>query len=171
MPLWLPVIAVVAAILFAAWLVVSASTTLVLVVRHAEAEIGRGDDPALSAAGEARAQRLAALMTAASGFAPDGIVVSGLRRSGETARPLAAALSVPVVAVESRDPRVVVKRALAEFRGRRVLIVGHSDTVPAIVERLARQRVPAMSASEHGTLYVVAVPRFSRPAVLRLELP
>lgn len=169
MPLWLPVFGAVLALAFAVWLVLSASTTMVMVVRHAEA--GAGDDPLLSAEGEARAQRLAALMTTAQGFAPDGIVVSGLRRTQETARPLAAALGVPVVVVEQRDPEAVAERALDEFHGKRVLVIGHSDTVPEIVRRLSREVVPAMSESEFGTLYVVAVPRFSRPAVARIELP
>lgn len=171
MPLWLPVLGAFVALGFAVWLVLSASTTLVMVVRHAEAVAGSGEDPLLSAEGEARAQRLAALMTTAQGFAPDGIVVSGLRRTQETARPLAAALGVPVVVVEDRDARAVAERALAEFQGRRVLIIGHSNTVPEIVRRLSHETVPAMSEAEFGTLYVVAVPRFSRPAVARIELP
>lgn len=170
MPLWLPVFGAVLALAFAVWLVLSASTTLVMVMRHAEAVAGE-EDPVLSADGEARAQRLAALMTTAQGFAPDGIVVSGLRRTQETARPLAAALSIPVVVVEGRDPGAVAERALADFQGKRVLIIGHSNTVPQIVGRLSRQAVPAMSDSEFGTLYIVAVPRFSRPAVARIELP
>ena len=169
MPLWLPVFGVILLLAFAAWWVASASTTIVMVVRHAEA--AAGDDPLLSAEGEARAQRLAALLTTAEGLAPDGIIVSGLRRTQETARPLAAALGLPVVVVESRDPEAVAERALDEFHGRRVLVIGHSNTVPAIVERLARQPVPAMSESEFGALYVVAVPRFSRPVVARMELP
>jgi phosphohistidine phosphatase SixA len=171
MPLWLPVFGMIVVLAFAVWLVLSASTTLVMVVRHAEAVAGAGEDPLLSADGEARAQRLAALMTTAQGFAPDGIVVSGLRRTQETARPLAAALGVPVVVVEESDPRAVAERALAEFQGQRVLIIGHSNTVPAIVQRLSREAVPAMSETEFGTLYAVAVPRFSRPAVARIELP
>lgn len=171
MPLWLPVLAALVALAVAVWLVLSASTTLVLVVRHAEAVPDGGDDPVLSAAGEARSQRLAALLTSAQGFAPEGIIVSGLRRTQETARPLAAALGVPVIVVESRDPDAVAERALAEFHGGRVLVIGHGNTVPAIVERLGRQPVPAMSETEYGALYVVAVPRFSRPVVVRLELP
>jgi broad specificity phosphatase PhoE len=171
MPLWLPVFGLILAVAFAAWVVASASTTLVMVVRHAESAAGTGEDPLLSAEGEARAQRLAALMTTAQGFAPDGIIVSGLHRTQETARPLAAALGVPVVVVESKDPEAVAERALAEFHGKRVLVIGHSNTVPAIVERLGRTPVPAMSESEFGTFYLVAVPRFSRPAVARIELP
>jgi phosphohistidine phosphatase SixA len=171
MPLWLPVFGAVLALAFAVWWVASASTTMVMVMRHAESAAGSGEDPLLSAEGEARAQRLAAMMTTAQGFAPDGIIVSSMRRTQETARPLAAALGIPVVVVESMDPRALAERALDDFHGRRVLVIGHSNTVPGIVQRLSREQVPAMSESEYGALYVVAVPRFSRPVVARIDLP
>jgi phosphohistidine phosphatase SixA len=170
MPLWLPLLAVVVLLAVAGWAVVSASTTVVLVMRHAEAG-GEGADPLLSAAGEARAARLAALFAAAPGLAPDGIIVSEHRRTQETARPLATALGVPVIVVPAEEPAQTARRALKEFRGQRVLVIGHSNTVPDIVRNLSHDPVPAMAESEYGTLYVVAVPRFSRSAVARLTLP
>jgi hypothetical protein len=60
---------------------------------------------------------------------------------------------------------------LHDFRGGRVLIVGHSDTVPKIVKALSGIEVGPMSDTEYGILYVVAVPRFSHSAVTRLDLP
>lgn len=171
MPLWLPVAGALLALVLAAWAVMSASTTVVLVVRHAEAQADGGTDPLLSTDGEARAQRLAALLASAPGWAPDVIVVSGLRRTQETARPLAAALGVPVVVMDRESPGRLADRVLGDYRGQRVLVVGHSNTVPGIVGSLVRGDVPAMGETEHGTLYVVAVPRFSRPAAVRLELP
>jgi len=170
MPLWLPLLAVVVLLAVAGWAVVSASTTVVLVMRHAEAVI-EGDDPLLSAEGEARAARLAAAFAAVPALAPDGIVVSEYRRTQETARPLATALGVPVIVVAAEAPAETARRALAEFRGQRVLVIGHSNTVPGIVNSLSHDTVPAMAESEYGTLYVVAVPRFSRSAVARLVIP
>jgi len=52
-----------------------------------------------------------------------------------------------------------------------VLIVGHADTVPAIVDALSGIDVGPMSEAEYGILYLVAVPRFSRAAVTRLDFP
>jgi hypothetical protein len=104
-PLWLPLLALVVLLAVAGWAVVSASTTVVLVMRHAEAGT-EGADPLLSAEGEARAARLAAVFAAAPGLAPDGIIVSEHRRTQETARPLATALGVPVIVVPAEEPAV-----------------------------------------------------------------
>ena len=52
-----------------------------------------------------------------------------------------------------------------------MLIVGHSNTVPELVEELSGREVPEMSEVEYGVVYVVAVPRFSRAAVTRFDLP
>ena len=50
-------------------------------------------------------------------------------------------------------------------------MVAHSDTVPEIVKALSGVEVGPMSEAEYGILYLVAVPRFSRAAVTRLDLP
>ena len=76
-----------------------------------------------------------------------------------------------MIVVPAKEPEAVAKRALSEYRGGRVLIVGHSDTVPAIVDALSGIDVGPMSETEYGILYVVAVPRFSRAAVARLDFP
>lgn len=171
-PVWLT--AFVGLLLFGllAWAALSASTTTVYVLRHAEVLPGAGPDPSLSLAGELRAERLREIFGEAPGeLALDGILVSELRRTQETARPLANALGIPVVVAPAADPAAVARRALAEFRGGRVLIVGHSNTVPAIVESLSGQGVPAMAETDFGTLYVVARPRFSPASVSMLRLP
>ena len=71
----------------------------------------------------------------------------------------------------AEDVRGTAKRALAENRGGRVLIVGHSDTVPGIVEELSGIDVGPMSEAEYGIVYLVTIPRFSHAAVTRLDLP
>ena len=61
---------------------------------------------------------------------------------------------------------------LAEHRGGRVLVVAHSNTVPELVRLFADGGDYAPVADdEYGTAYVVAIPRWSRPAVLRMQLP
>jgi len=172
MPLGFPVVGAVVLLAVAAWFVVSASTTTVFVIRHAEASNEAGGDPALSPAGESRAARLVEVFAAQPGeFALDGIIVSEFRRTQETARPLANALGIPVVVVPADDARAAARRALDEFHGGRVLIVGHSNTVPAIVRELSGDQVPAIAESDYGTVYVVSRPQFSRESVVVLRLP
>lgn len=171
-PVWLAALAGALVIALGIWLLSAASTTTVFVMRHAEKAEAPAEDPPLSPAGEARALELAQHFGRAPkslGF--DSIIVSELRRTQETVRPLANRLGIPVIVVPASDPARAVRRALDENRGGRVLIVGHSDTVPAIVEELSGEVVPEMSELEYGVVYVVAVPRFSRAAVTRFDLP
>ncbi len=173
-PVWLAALGGLVVIAIGFWLVSAASTTTVFVMRHAEKLTVNPDDkdPPLAPAGEARALELAQHFGAApKGQALDAIIVTELRRTQDTVRPLANRLGVPVIVVPAADPRGAAKRALQDFRGGRVLIVAHSDTVPEIVKALSGIDVGEMSDQEYGILYVVAVPRFSRSAVTRLDFP
>ena len=171
-PVWLTGLAGLLFLAGAIWIYSAATTTTILVMRHAEkAELPAGD-PALSPMGEARAERLAQLL---GGGPPEtrlqGILVTEFRRTQQTARPLANRLSIPVIVVPGGDVRATAARALDEFGGGRVLIIGHSDTVPALVERLSGHAVPVIAESEYGAIYLIARPRFGRAAVTRLDLP
>jgi broad specificity phosphatase PhoE len=173
-PVWLAALGGLLVIGIGFWLVRAASTTTVVVMRHAEKQTANPDDadPPLAPAGEARALELAQNFgRAPKGQALDAIIVTELRRTQETVRPLASRLGVPVIVVPSTDPEGAARRALHDFRGGRVLIVAHSDTVPEIVRELSGVDVGPMSESEYGILYLVAVPRFSRATVTRLDLP
>ena len=171
-PVWLAALAGVVMIGLAIWLLSAASTTTVFVMRHAEKAELPADDPPLSPTGEARALELAQHFgSAPKGLGLDRIIVSEFRRTQETVRPLANRLGIPVIVVPAKDPATAARRALDENRGGRVLIVGHSNTVPQIVEELSGESVPEMSEAEYGILYMIAVPRFSRAAVTRFDLP
>ena len=173
-PVWIAALAGLVVIALGFWLVTAASTTTVFVMRHAEKLTVNPDDPdpALAPAGEARALELAQHFgRAPKDQALDAIFVTELRRTQDTVRPLANRLGIPVIVVQADEPDKAAKRALTEYRGGRVLIVAHSDTVPDIVKELSGVNVGPMSEADYGILYVVAVPRFSRAAVTRLDLP
>jgi 2,3-bisphosphoglycerate-dependent phosphoglycerate mutase len=173
-PVWLAALGGLLVIALGFWLVSAASTTTVFVIRHAEKQASNPDDkdPPLAPAGEARALELAQHFgNAPKGQTLDAIFVTELRRTQDTVRPLANRLGVPVIVVPAADPKGAARRALHDFRGGRVLIVAHSDTVPEIVKALSGVDVGPMSEAEYGIVYVVAVPRFSRAAVTRLDLP
>jgi broad specificity phosphatase PhoE len=173
-PVWLAALGGILVIAVGFWLVSAASTTTVFVVRHAEKQASNpaDRDPPLAPAGEARALELARNFgSAPKGQSLDAIFVTELRRTQDTVRPLANKLGIPVIVVPADEPEAAAKRALNDFRGGRVLIVAHSDTIPAIVEALSGTDVGPMAETEYGIVYVVAVPRFSRAAVTRFDLP
>jgi phosphohistidine phosphatase SixA len=171
-PVWIAALAGVVVVAIAIWMLSAASTTTVFVMRHAEKALTPPEDPPLSPTGEARATALAEqLGRAPKGLGIDCIFVSEFRRTQDTVRPLANRLGIPMIVVPAADPSLVARRALREYRGGRLLIIGHSDTVPKIVEALSGDEVPVMDESEFGVVYVVAVPRFSRAAVTRFDFP
>ncbi len=173
-PVWIAALSGVLVIGLAFWLLGAASTTTVFVIRHAEKVTVPPDDPdpPLSQAGEARSLELAQHFgRAPKGQGLDAIIVSEFQRTQATVQPLANRLGIPVIVVPTKDPAQAARRAVSENRGGRVLIVGHSNTVPDIVKELSGDDVGEMSETEYGIIYVVAVPRFSRAAVTRFDLP
>ena len=173
-PVWLAALGGILVIALGFWLVTAASTTTVFVMRHAEKMTSNpaDKDPPLAPAGEARALELVQIFgRAPKGQGLDAIIVSEFRRSQDTVQPLANRLGIPVIVVPAGDPAAAAKRALSENRGGRVLIVGHSDTVPEIVKELGGVEVGPMSEADYGIMYTVAVPRFSHAAVTRFDLP
>ena len=145
----------------------SAETTTLILLRHAEKSAEPADDPALSAAGAARAQRLALLLGPADIAA---IYASDTRRTQDTARPLASAIGLPVTVHAARDVDGLIEEVGRRHVGRTVVVVGHSNTVPAMVGRLTRGRHQVVwQEDEFDRLFVVTVTRFGPPSVVELR--
>ena len=136
---------------------VAAAPTLVLLVRHAEKAGPTGDVP-LSPAGVARAESLAAALADARVTA---IVVTPTVRTRATARPLAAArgLTPEEVALGATVDAhaAAVAAAVRRHSGGVVLVVGHSNTVPAIVAALGGPRLPELCDGEYSNLFVLSL--------------
>lgn len=148
----------------------SATTTTVVLVRHAEKELVTIADPPLTAAGERRAERLAAMFGDVRGTGRiDAIYVTDTRRTQQTAMPLAARLGLRATVMPSGNVGAIASSVLKEHRGGRALIVGHSNTVPEIVQKLSGVTVPPIGDDEYDNVYVVTVPTFGKSSVLRLK--
>lgn len=124
--------------------------TLVLLVRHAEKETGV-EDPPLSPAGMARARALAAMLADAG---IEHIHSTDFRRTRGTAAPLARQLGLDVSLYDPGSPERLLDQLLA---GGRHLVIGHSNTVPELVELLGGDGGDAIDdAGEYDRLYMVA---------------
>jgi broad specificity phosphatase PhoE len=172
-PVWIFGLLGLLALGAAAWAVREASTTLVVVMRHADKLTDATADPALSPEGLERARRLAtAFGSGPRELSIDAVFVTQWQRTAATGLPLATRLGIPVIPVVDHDIGVLEERIRHEYRGRRVLVVAHSDTVGQIVKALGQgTTVPEIAAGEYGTAYIVAIPRWSRPTVLAMKLP
>lgn len=140
--------------------------TIYVIVRHAQK--AAGDDPVLTAEGEARAQALSAALADAGVSA---IYATPYRRTQATAAPLAARTGVAVTRYEPGDAATTAASIRAAGHRGTVLIVGHSNTVPALVEAFAGVVVPAMPETDYSRLYAIAVGADGRARLLRLSMP
>jgi phosphohistidine phosphatase SixA len=176
-PIWLTAIAAIGAAaifsfaVFCFWIWFTANSTTVVVIRHAEKESGSAVDPALSAAGEARAALLANMFGDVKDAGRlDAIYTSAALRNRLTAAPLAGRLGILPIVAPADDPKGLARRVLRENRGRRVMIIGHINTVPEIVAALSgRKNIPSMDEKEYGVMYIVTVPSIGHANLLRLN--
>jgi phosphohistidine phosphatase SixA len=116
------------------------------VMRHLQK--AEGEDPTLSAEGRANARRLIGFFVADP---PRVVYVSTTRRAGETAAPLAKKVRAKVRRYDPGDTNGLVARVLTE-RGP-VLVVGHSNTVPEIVEKLGGERPAPLAETDYGDIW------------------
>lgn len=148
----------------------SQAAEVIILVRHAERQTGQGDD-GLSEAGQQRAARLADVLAEAD---ITHIFTSDRRRTVETGAPVSAMrrLMAFVVAIDdsrpgSADPvQAQVAATLGAIRDApgfsRVLIVGHSNTVPVFLKALGVVDPVTIADDEFDNLFVV-VPQPSGP--------
>lgn len=132
---------------------------LVFVVRHAERadmaapgeQMQAQTDPMLSAAGYSRAQKLAGMLADAGVTA---IYATEYRRTQDTAGPLASRLGLEVATIGARDQDSLLERLRTTHADDVVLLVGHSNTVPAIVKAFGGPEF-TLGESEYDSLFVV----------------
>ena len=126
---------------------------VIYLVRHAEKQrgISSGMNPHLTEAGQQRARQLARVL---GQVGIDAVYSTDYARTKETAEPLAEHLGLPV--------QIYNPRKLKEFAGelgetgRRILVVGHSNTTPKLVELLGGDKGrPIRELDEYDRLYLV----------------
>jgi broad specificity phosphatase PhoE len=130
--------------------------TTVLLVRHAEKAAMPADDPPLTPAGEARARDLWMAIRDAN---VSTVITTQFARTRQTAQPTVSAMGISPTVVPATSP-THVQDVVAEIRhhpGTTVLVVGHSNTVPMIVEALGAKRPGAICDSRYDDLFIVTV--------------
>lgn len=131
---------------------VSAQPSLVVLVRHGEKQPAPADDPSLSEAGVARARALDAALAHST---PSTIVVSSRKRTVETAAVVQQRTGVTPTVI-ALDAQHVPNVAAAVMRASGVvLVVGHSNTIPAIVNALAGTKLPDICDASYATMFLV----------------
>ena len=163
--LWVSSVAVLAASLTGPVVCAATAQEAVYLVRHAE-RVDDAKDSLLSAEGHARAARLAEMLRDAG---ITHIFVSEYQRTAETAGPLAARLAVTPQAVPADDRDALLARVRAAGPNARVLIAGHSDTVPALLKALGCTQQVTIAKAEYDNLFVVIPGDKTGPVLVRLR--
>jgi broad specificity phosphatase PhoE len=154
-----------------AWFFESQATTTMIFVRHADKSATPAGDPALSEAGRQRVAELTRQLVDADVVAGiDAIYATPYRRSQETARPLADRLDLPINTYDAEDTEDVLETILKRHKGKIILVVGHSDTLPELIANLgASKKVPPIAENEYDNIYVISIPWFGKTKTIRLR--
>jgi broad specificity phosphatase PhoE len=126
-------------------------TTTVVMVRHAER--GAGADPALTAAGQARATLLAGMLQDANLGA---VFVTDTQRSRQTGMPAAQGAGLVPTVYNATDAAALVAAIRAGYPGRAVLVVAHSNTVDDIAAAVGAAGVTELTDSQFDRMFVLS---------------
>ena len=130
-----------------------AESPVIFLVRHAERAAISGrvpSDTGLSREGKARAQSLASALKDAKIAA---IYTTEFKRTQESAAPVAASSGIRPEVVSAGDLRPLI----AKIKGAHgnVLVVGHSNTLPQIINALGVFDRIAITESDYDNLFLV----------------
>ena len=91
-------------------------------------------------------------------------------RTRTTATPAATRLGLAVDILDARlTARATADSLLARHRGHTVLVVGHSNTVPAIVEALGAPKPADICDAGYDNVFIVTMPVSGPTSVMRLH--
>jgi len=139
---------------------VYAQPTTYILLRHAEKDTSNygsmmpNTDPALSKAGEQRAESLVSVLAA---YQPDIIYSTNYRRTKATVLPLTKKNGKTI---QYYDPKKLSSFAdsLLQVKGKTIIVVGHSNTTPALVNLLIKEnKYPAMDDSVYDQFWIVTL--------------
>jgi broad specificity phosphatase PhoE len=132
-----------------------AQSSTVILVRHAE-KVDDSADPVLSDAGNARA---AALADALADAGVTAILTTQFQRTRRTAAPLGEHIGIAplVVAAAGRSHVDDVAAKVREHAPGTILVVGHSNTVPAIIRALGGPDVGEITDSSYDDLFILTL--------------
>ena len=146
----------------------------IFLVRHGETVAPKGTDlRPLSEAGQRRAVLLATLLKDAG---INAIFTSDLERTIKTAEPLAQALQIEPKALsrlsvgfKPNDIDAFVDLLRSEHRRDIVLVVGHANSVPALLKALGHPVEIKIPETEFDNLFVLIPMSEGPPKLLRLR--
>lgn len=128
------------------------AASVIYLVRHAERAADHPTDPTLTPDGEERARELARVLSDAP---LTRVFSTDLRRTRLTAAPVASAHGLELELYDPGNGGLSALAARLAATPGHHLVVGHSNTTPALVEALGGDPVSPIAEMEYDRLYVV----------------
>lgn len=138
-------------------------TTIFFIVRHAEKDTAGGSNADLNPIGRGRANALVKIF---GKVRLDKVLSTDKPRTKHTAQPIANVKHRPVEIYDPKKHQEVLEKLIAENKGKKILMVGHSNTVPQIVNILmihpnkigkGGNEEKEFSESDYSRLYIISV--------------
>lgn len=142
------------------------SQEVVYIIRHAEK--AAGEDPTLTPSGRRRAAGWAEMLSQAG---LDLVLTSDAARTRETGGVIADALGLPHDSLPAEDIAGLVDTLQFDHEGDVVLIVGHTETIPGILEYLGATESVELARDDYASLFVLLDAGGSAPRMIRLRMP
>jgi broad specificity phosphatase PhoE len=146
----------------------AAAATSVVLVRHAEKAAEPAVDPPLTQAGEARARALADALARARVTA---ILSTPYERTRRTAAPLAERAGVAPTVVEVGDVAThaadIARRVREDASDGTIVVVGHSNTLPAVAAALGVADVAPIADDEYDRMLIVVLRDGAAPLLVQ----
>jgi phosphohistidine phosphatase SixA len=128
----------------------------VILFRHAEKDLTNPNDPnpQLSAEGNLRAEKLIGIVNK---YNPDVIYSTDYIRTRSTVRPLARSRRAMTLIYDPRNLQQMRDLVLSG-KFQRIVIVGHNNTTPALVNMLTNQdKYKTLPETEYGKMWIVKI--------------
>ena len=134
----------------------------VILFRHAEKDLSEGADtanPELSAAGKLRAEKLVGIVRK---YQPDAIYSTDYIRTRATVRPLAKRGRHMVLMYDPRNLNQM-RDLILSGKLKRIVIVGHNNTTPALVNLLiGQEKYKNLAETEYDKIFLINIKRNKR---------
>ena len=83
---------------------------------------------------------------------------------------VAEALGLAITSYDASNTETIMDRIVKDHKGEIILVVGHSDTVPAMIWFMgASKKVPEIDEGEFDNIYIVSIPWFGKTKTIRLR--
>lgn len=143
-------------------------TTLIL-VRHAEKANDGTDDPPLTEKGETRAATLSDWLAFTDLAA---IYSTSYKRNTMTVSPTASQKDLTITTYDAgQQPEDFLTSLLEQYKGETVLVCGHSNTIPPMLNRLLGQETyENLTDSDYNHIFIVTATALGNATVTDLQM-